>query len=74
MFVRLIGQYVATDREPALYVAAVKPRSGTFSSSALLSYKLNWQSVLFVGYGDGRELSIGERLMWTDRQLFVKMS
>ena len=32
-------------------------RAGDFSGSALLAYKLNWQSVMFVGYGDDRELT-----------------
>jgi hypothetical protein len=43
-FVRLIGQYVATTRDPALYLFAVDRRSGTFSGSALVAYKINWQS------------------------------
>lgn len=56
-FVRIIGQYVSTTREPSLYRAVVPARSGAFSGSALFAYKINWQSVLFVGYGDDRELS-----------------
>ncbi len=46
----------------------------TFSGSALFTYKLNWQSVLFVGYGDDRELSDLNRLEKSDRQFFVKIS
>jgi hypothetical protein len=30
--------------------------------------------VLFVGYGDDRELSVDNRLERADRQFFVKMS
>jgi hypothetical protein len=73
-FARLIGQYVSADRDPALYTSSVAPHSGNFSGSALLAYKLNWQSVLFVGYGDDRELSVDNRLERADRQFFVKMS
>jgi Domain of unknown function (DUF5916)/Carbohydrate family 9 binding domain-like len=74
LFVRAIGQYVATTRDPALYTFAVDRRSGDFSGSALFAYKLNWQSVVFVGYGDDRDLSEERRLRPVDRQLFVKLS
>jgi hypothetical protein len=52
----------------------VPRRSGTFSGSVLLAYKINWQSVLFVGYGDDRELSEQHELERVARQFFVKMS
>lgn len=79
MFVRVIGQYVATTRDPALYLSAVDARSGDFGGSALFAYKINWQSVLFVGYTDDRELSEQQapqiqRLAPLDRQFFVKWS
>jgi hypothetical protein len=75
-FVRLIGQYVSTDRDPALYARPVSARSGTFSGSALFSYRLNWQTALFVGYGDERALDEAdtETLRRTSRQLFAKLS
>ena len=70
----MIGQYVSTTRTPTLYVTSVAPRSGIFSGSALLAYKLNWQSVLFVGYGDDRELSNRHELQPSNRQFFIKVS
>jgi hypothetical protein len=73
-FARVIGQYVSTHRDPALYLSTVSPTSGTFSGSVLVAYKLNWQSVLFLGYGDDRELSDLNRLEKSDRQFFVKIS
>lgn len=73
-FARVIGQYVSTSRDPSLYLFRVPSRSGTFSGSALLAYKLNWQSVLFVGYGDDRELSERRTLEPASRQFFVKIS
>jgi hypothetical protein len=57
-----------------LYFTPVDARSGIFSGSALLAYKLNWQSVLFVGYGDDRELTAQNELQRASRQLFVKVS
>ncbi len=75
IFVRLIGQYVHTTRDAALYVADVKAREGEFNGSALFAYKLNWQSVLFVGYGDDRTLVTDPtRLVRTGRQIFMKFS
>jgi hypothetical protein len=70
----IIGQYVATSRDPLLFVSNVDTRSGTFSGSALFAYKLNGQSVMFVGYGDNREMSDARRVEKLDRQFFVKLS
>jgi hypothetical protein len=65
---------VSPDRAPALYTEEVVPHEGTLSGQLLLSYKLNWQSVVFVGYGDDRELSDLDHLEKLDRQFFVKLS
>jgi hypothetical protein len=73
-FARVIAQYVTTDRDPLLYTSAVQPNSGSLSGSALFAYKLNWQSVMFVGYGDDRELSDLNRFEKADRQFFIKIS
>ena len=85
LYVRAIGQYVSTNSTPALYTSAVDARDGDFSGSLLVAYKLNWQSVLFVGYGDDRSLTQpppavpgfvppGRQLAPLDRQVFVKVS
>jgi len=74
LFVRGVAQYVSTDRDPSLYLSEVAARSGAFSGSALFAYKLNWQSVMFVGYGDDRTLTDEHRLEKADRQFFVKIS
>jgi len=52
----------------------VTPKDGTFTGSALLAYKVNWQTVLYAGYGDDRELSDASRLVPSARQVFVKLS
>jgi hypothetical protein len=74
VFLRLIGQYVDTRRDPSLFVDEVARRDASFSGSALFAYKLNWQTVLFVGYGDNRALSEEETLEREDRQFFLKLS
>ena len=73
-FLRVIGQWVETERDPALYTFSVRRKSGDFAGSALLAYKLNWQSVLFLGYGDNRALDENEDLQRAGRQLFLKLS
>ena len=72
--VRLIGQYVTTERNPALYTFTVPRHSGGFLGSLLYSYKLNWQTVLFLGYGDDRVVSPQNDLLRADRTLFFKVS
>lgn len=74
MLVRLIGQYVETMRDPSLYVTPVAAKDGNFAGSLLFSYKLNWQTVVFVGYGDTRTLQESGDLVRADRQFFFKMS
>jgi hypothetical protein len=81
LFARVIAQYVSTDADPSLYLTPVPARSGNFSGSFLLSYKINWQSVMFVGYGDDRALTDvtgpglgGQHLVPIDHQVFVKVS
>ncbi len=73
-FLRLIGQYVTTDRDPSLYPLPVADREGTFSGSALFSYRLNWQTALFLGYGDDRALDELGDLHRAQRSFFVKVS
>jgi hypothetical protein len=73
-FLRLIGQYVAARRDPSLYTAAVDKREGDLTASALFAYKLNWQTVLFIGYGDTRTLTQDDHYAKADRQFFLKLS
>jgi hypothetical protein len=74
LFVRAIAQYVSTERDPSLYLETVSARSGEFGGSLLLAYKLNWQSVMFIGYGDDRELTDAGQLAPLDHRFFVKLS
>ncbi len=73
-FLRLVGQYVETENEPALYPYPVPAREAGFSGSALLSYRLDWQTAFYLGYGDERALEPGGSLETTERQLFVKLA
>ncbi len=76
MYFRVIGQYIETTRDPALWTFPVLEKEAEFSGSALFSYKLNWQTVLFAGYGDNRALfeTSGIDLRPRDRQFLLKLS
>ena len=71
---RVIGQYVETDYEPARYGFPMPETDGSFLGSVLYSYKLNWQTVLFVGFGDDRVLNERSDLVDAGRTLFAKVS
>ncbi len=72
-FVRSIFQYRQVDRDPALFARAVEPRFERLFTQLLFSYKLNPQTVLFLGYSDNR---LGDQtidLTQRDRTLFFKV-
>jgi hypothetical protein len=75
-YLRLIGQRSRTERDTSLYTPRVRAKEDTFDGSALFAYKLNWQTVLFLGYGDLRELpAVGsDELEPSTRRLFFKIS
>jgi len=74
-FLRLVGQDVRVDRHPSLYLAAVTPRDDARSLSALLGYRLDWQTVLYLGYDDERAIvDASGRLLPSSRTWFFKAS
>lgn len=75
MFVRVMGQYEVIRRSPELYLMPVAAKDASFTGQALFGYKVDWQSVVFVGYGDNRTfIQTTQNLDVTGRQLFVKLS
>jgi hypothetical protein len=74
-FVRLIGQYVETTRDPSLYTFAIDAKSAGFGASGLFAYKLNWQTVAYLGYGDQRAFDeTNDRMEKATRSVFAKVS
>jgi hypothetical protein len=73
-YVRAIVQWIETRRNPSLYLSPVAAKDGSLSASFLFAYKLNWQSVLFAGYGDNRAVAENETYQRQDRQFFLKVS
>ena len=76
-FVRLVSQYADVERDPALYLEPVDARSQEWFNQLLFSYKINPQTVFFLGYSDNHEgFETGlERVDLTqrDRTIFVKI-
>lgn len=73
-YLRAIVQWVGTHRDPRLYPAPVPARSGDLNGSLLYTYRINWQTLFYVGYGDDRTLDQQARLVRTGRQVFFKIS
>ncbi len=73
-YLRLIVQWVDTVRNPDLYTYVVDRRTGQLQGSLLFSYRLNWQSVLYLGYGDDRPYVPGLGIQPSTRELFFKLS
>lgn len=77
-FLRVIFQYQTIDRNPDQYGFAVDPETESLFTQFLFSYKVNPQTVLFLGYSDNRlgmlepELTRTD-LTQTDRTFFFKI-
>jgi hypothetical protein len=73
MFVRAIIQYLDLTRSQDLYTFPVEPESQELFTQFLFSYKLNPQTVVFVGYSDNRLGLQDIDLLQTDRTFFLKV-
>jgi hypothetical protein len=76
MYVRGIVQNVRTNSNQQLFLDAIDQHSGNVTSSLLFAYKVNWQTVLFVGIGDEHDIDVADnnKLRPASRQLFMKVS
>jgi hypothetical protein len=86
MFVRAVVQNQRTSSNPAIYGVDLPLRDGTLSSQILFAYKVNWQSVLYLGYGDIRDVNeevdntnpanrlTRRNFLLANRQVFFKLS
>ncbi len=72
-FLRAIVQYRDISRNPDLYIAPIGRKSDTIFTQLLFSYKLNPQTVLFLGYSDNSLGLEGISMTRTDRTFFVKI-
>ena len=72
-FVRAIVQYTDIKRNPDLYLNGTEARTQELFPQFLFSYKLNPQTVLFVGYSSSQFGDENVNLVEFDRTLFVKV-
>ena len=76
-FVRAIFQYTQVERTPGLYIALdpadVEPESERLFTQLLFSYKLNPQTVFFLGYSDNSLADQRIDLTRENRTLFLKI-
>ena len=72
-FVRAIVQYEHVNRNPLAYGFPVDESSSSLFTQLLISYKLNPQTVAFVGYSDSHLGTATTDLTRADRTFFVKL-
>jgi hypothetical protein len=72
-FVRAIVQYQNLVRDPELYGFPVAKTSDSIFTQFLFSYKINPQTVLFLGYSDNYLGMQGIDITRADRTFFVKL-
>ena len=72
-FVRAIFQRLDLRQNPDLFPVPVEPDEETLFSQLLFSYKVNPQTVFFLGYSDNRLGFDGIPLTQTDRTIFLKI-
>ena len=70
---RGILQYWDYALDPSLYVDDVSSEDRGLATQFLFSYKLNPQTVFFLGYADGHYASDEYDLTQGDRTFFVKL-
>lgn len=72
-FARVILQYTDIDRDPGLYLDSVEPETKALFTQFLFSYKLNPQTVLFLGYSDNHLGYRGIDITRRNRTFFLKI-
>jgi len=72
-FLRAILQYTDIDRNAALYNFEIEPVTKGLFTQFLFSYKINPQTVLFLGYSDNHSGIQGIDITRTDRTFFLKI-
>ena len=73
MFLRLVLQYTAIERDPSLYTEPVDADTQDLFTQVLFTYKINPQTAMYVGYSDNRFGDDEFSLTRTDRTLFLKL-
>jgi hypothetical protein len=72
-FVRAVVQYVTIDQTPALYTYPVPPHERQLLTQLLASYKINPQTVFYLGCTDEHYGPTASRMIAVERTIFVKV-
>jgi hypothetical protein len=72
-FIRVALQYQHLEQNPNLYLIPVEPQSQNLFTQFLFSYKINPQTILFIGYSDNSIATIGIPLTRVNRTFFLKL-
>jgi hypothetical protein len=73
--IKLVVQYTDIQRDQQLYLDEVDAHSKYFASQLIYSYKLNAQSLVFLGYSDGGYQDDNlDKLTRDNRTIFAKFS
>lgn len=70
---RAIVHYQDVTRNRALYLDPVDSDTKDLLTKLLFSYKVNPQTLIFVGYSDSRSGEGADQLLHEDRALFIKL-
>jgi hypothetical protein len=74
VFLRAILQYQDVDRNPALTVPTADPLTRHLFTQFLFSYKINPQTLVFLGYSDSSFAEAESSLRQKNRTFFLKLS
>jgi hypothetical protein len=72
-FVRAFIQYQDISNNPDLYTFPILPKNNTLFTQFLFSYKVNPQTVLFIGYSDDYLGYTGIDILQKNRTFFMKI-
>jgi hypothetical protein len=73
-YLRAIVQWSGVHSDPKLYPYPTPAKVGDLNASLLYTYRINWQTVLYVGYGDDKSVDPFGRLRQAGKQVFFKVS
>jgi len=73
MFIRAVMQYINYDRNTDLYIDVVDSVTEKWFNQFLFSYKINPQTVFFLGYSDNYYGDQAVNLTQTNRTIFAKL-
>lgn len=72
-FLRAVVQYVTIDQSPSLYLEPAPPHKRDLFTQLLASYKINPQTVFYLGCTDKHDGAAARRMIGSGRTIFFKI-